>query len=45
MTPDLSFLRSVAFPFVRDVFQLYQCLLVKRRDGSYIDLSGETICS
>ena len=39
MTRDIAFLRSIAFPFVRDVFGLYKCLLHRRLDGSYIDLS------
>lgn len=37
MTRDIQWLRSVGFPFVRDVFELYKCLLHRREDGTYVD--------
>ena len=45
MTRDISFLRSTAFPFVRDVFLLYQCTLHKLTGGGYVDLAdSDTEC-
>ena len=45
-THDLLWLKTVGFPYLRDNFALYQCLLEKQPDGTYVDVKdSDTECS
>jgi hypothetical protein len=45
-THDLLWLKTTGFPYLRDNFALYQCLLEKLPDGTYVDTKdSDTECS
>jgi hypothetical protein len=45
-THDLLWLKTIGFPYLRDNFALYQCLLEKLPDGTYVDVKdSDTECS